>query len=54
MRVTNQITFTAKDDVYTEEGTLVVPAGTTMKSVITSIEDKKWWNKELYIHWNMQ
>ncbi len=39
------VTFTAKEDIYTEEGTLVIPAGTTMKSVITSLEEKKWWNK---------
>ena len=39
------VTFTAKDDVYTKEKTLVIPAGTTMKSVITSLEEKKWWNK---------
>ena len=39
------ITFTAKEDVYTQEGTLVIPAGTTMKSVISSFEGKKWWNK---------
>ncbi|MBQ3642172.1 S-layer homology domain-containing protein [bacterium] len=39
------VTFTAKDDVYTKEGTLVIPAGTTMKSVITSLEEKKVWNR---------
>lgn len=39
------VTFTAKEDIYTEEGTLVIPAGTTMKSVITTLEEKKWWNK---------
>ena len=43
--VGDTVTFTAKYDVYTEEGTLVIPAGTTMKSTITSIEPKKWWNK---------
>ena len=39
------VTFTAKEDIYTEEGTLVIPVGTTMKSIITSLEEKKWWNK---------
>ncbi len=43
--VGDTVTFTAKEDIYTEEGTLVIPAGTTMKSVITSLEEKKWWNK---------
>lgn len=44
-QVGDTVTFTAKKDVYTEEGTLVIPAGTTMKATITSIEPKKWWNK---------
>ena len=43
--VGDTVTFTAKEDIYTEEGTLVIPAATTMKAVITSIEEKKWWNK---------
>ncbi len=43
--VGDTVTFTAKKDIYTEEGTLVIPAATTMKAVITSIEPKKWWNK---------
>lgn len=44
-QVGDTVTFTAKNDIYTEEGTLVIPAATTMKAVITSIEPKKWWNK---------
>ena len=44
-QVGDVVTFTAKKDVYTEEGTLVIPADTTMKAKITSIEPKKWWNK---------
>lgn len=44
-QVGDTVTFTAKEDIYTEEGTLVIPAATTMKSVITNIEPKKWWNK---------
>lgn len=43
--VGDTVTFTAKKDIYTEEGTLVIPAATTMKAVITSIKPKKWWNK---------
>jgi hypothetical protein len=43
--VGDTVTFTAKNDIYTEEGTLIIPAATTMKAVITSIEEKKWWNK---------
>ena len=43
--VGDEVLFTAKHDIYTEEGTLVIPADTTMKAHITSIEPKKWWNK---------
>ncbi len=44
-QVGDTVTFTAKHDIYTEEGTLVIPADTTMAAKITSIEPKKWWNK---------
>ena len=44
-QVGDEVIFTAKHDIYTEEGTLVIPADTTMKAHITSIEPKKWWNK---------
>lgn len=44
-QVGDEVIFTAKEDIYTEEGTLVIPAATTMKAKITSIEPKKWWNK---------
>ncbi|MCD7878803.1 MAG: S-layer homology domain-containing protein [Candidatus Gastranaerophilales bacterium] len=44
-QVGDTVTFTAKNDIYTEEGTLVIPAATTMNATITSIEPKKWWNK---------
>lgn len=44
-QVGDTVTFTAKNDIFTEEGTLVIPASTTMKAKITSIEPKKWWNK---------
>ncbi len=43
--VGDTVTFTAKKDIYTKEGTLVIPADTTMTAKITSIEPKKWWNK---------
>jgi len=43
--VGDEVTFTAKKDIYTKEGTLVIPADTTMLAHITSIEPKKWWNK---------
>ncbi len=43
--VGDTVTFTAKYDVYTEEGTLVIPAGTKMTAKITDLEPKKWWNK---------
>lgn len=44
-KIGDVVTFTAKKDIYTEEGTLVIPADTTMKATVTSIEEKKWWNK---------
>ncbi len=44
-QVGDEVIFTAKKDIVTEEGTLVIPADTTMKAHITSIEEKKWWNK---------
>ena len=44
-QVGDTVTFTAKNDIYTEEGTLVIPADTTMAAKITSVEPKKWWNK---------
>jgi len=39
------VTFTAKKDIYTKEGTLVIPAESTMVSRITNIEPKKWMNR---------
>ena len=43
--VGDKVIFTAKNDIYTEEGTLVIPADTTMEAVITDVTPKKWWNK---------
>ncbi|MCD7740469.1 MAG: S-layer homology domain-containing protein [Candidatus Gastranaerophilales bacterium] len=45
VQVGDEVTFTAKHDIYTEEGTLVIPADTTMKATVASVEAKKWWNK---------
>lgn len=45
VKVGDTVTFTAKNDIYTEEGTLVIPAKTTMKAKVASVEPKKWWNK---------
>lgn len=44
-QVGDTVTFTAKKDIYTKEGTLVIPAESTMISKITSIEPKKWGNR---------
>jgi hypothetical protein len=44
-QVGDTVTFTAKNDIYTKEGTLVIPAATTMKATITNVEAKKWFNK---------
>lgn len=43
--VGDTVTFTAKNDIYTKEGTLVIPAETQMFAKVTSVEPKKWWNK---------
>ncbi len=45
VQIGDTVTFTAKNDIYTEEGTLVIPASTTMLAKVTCIETKKWWNK---------
>jgi len=45
VQVGDEVTFTAKNDIYTKEGTLVIPAATTMKARVASVEPKKWWNK---------
>ncbi len=45
VQVGDPVTFTVKKDIYTKEGTLVIPATTIMKARVTSVEPKKWWNK---------
>lgn len=45
VKVGDTVTFTAKKDIYTKEGTLVIPAETTMCAKVTCVEPKKWWNK---------
>ncbi len=44
-QIGDKVTFTAKKDIYTKEGTLVIPADTIMTATITSVIQKKWWNK---------
>ncbi len=45
VKVGDCVKFTAKDDVYTKEGTLVIPKSTIMLAKVTNVEPKKWWNK---------
>lgn len=45
VQVGDTVTFTAKKDIYTKEGTLVIPKETTMLAKVTCVEPKKWWNK---------
>lgn len=45
VQVGDTVIFTAKNDILTKEGTLVIPAKTTMKAKVASVEPKKWWNK---------
>lgn len=39
------VNFVFKDGVYTEEGTLVIPQGSTLKAEVTNIKKPRWFNK---------
>ena len=44
------ITFIAEEDIYTEEGTLVIPAGTKFTATINEIKDQRWFNKNARVY----
>ncbi len=44
------VTMYAKEDVYTTEGTLIIPAGTKMVAEISSLERPKWMNKNAKVN----
>ncbi|MBO6087891.1 S-layer homology domain-containing protein [bacterium] len=44
------VTFYNKEDIVTEEGTLVIPAGTKFVAQINEIQDQKWFNKNARVY----
>lgn len=44
------LTFVAKDDIATEEGTVLFPAGTRFYGNVLSITDPKWFNKNARVY----
>ena len=44
------VTFVSENDIYTEEGTLVIPAGTKFTATINEIKDQKWFNKNARVY----
>ena len=42
--------FTAKEDITTEEGTVLFPAGTKFNAQILDIKDPKWFNKNARVY----
>lgn len=44
------VTFVAEEDIYTEEGTLVIPAGTKFTATINEIKDQRWFNKNARVY----
>ena len=41
----DDVLFVAKKDIYTEEGTLLIPQDTKMLAKVATLEDQKWFNK---------
>lgn len=44
------VTFVSENDIYTEEGTLVIPAGTKFTATINEIKDQRWFNKNARVY----
>lgn len=44
------VTFVSENDIYTEEGTLVIPAGTKFTATINEIRDQRWFNKNARVY----
>ncbi len=44
------VTFVANEDICTEEGSLVIPAGTKFIAKINEIKDPKWFNKNARVY----
>lgn len=46
----DSITFTNSEDIVTEEGTLLFPAGTTFYGSVLDIKDPQWFNKNARVY----
>lgn len=44
------LTFVAKEDISTKEGTVIFPAGTKFNAQINEIQDPKWFNKNARVY----
>lgn len=44
-KIGDSVVFTAKKDIYTKEGTLVIPADTKMTAKVVNVEEKQIWNR---------
>ncbi len=44
------VTFVSENDIYTEEGTLVIPAGTKFTATINEIKDQRCFNKNARVY----
>lgn len=44
------VTFTNPEDIVTEEGTVVFPAGTTFYGTVLDIQDPQWFNKNARVY----
>ncbi|MBR6164249.1 S-layer homology domain-containing protein [bacterium] len=41
----DEVVFVAKKDIYSDEGTLLIPQGTTMLSKVNTLQEQRWFNK---------
>ena len=48
------VTFVANEDILTEEGSLIIPAGTKFIAQINEIKDPKWFNKNSRVYPQLQ
>ncbi len=44
------VTFLAQEDIYTEEGTLVIPAGSKFIAKLDEVKDPRWFNKNARVY----
>ena len=44
------VTFTNPEDIVTEEGTLLIPAGSTFYGTVLDIQDPQWFNKNARVY----